>query len=173
MKTCEEMFSSMDKKMLSRKEQDFQMHSKYIEDMISEIESKLDKANLPCQIIHKDFNRSNFLFRRNKSPVVIDFEMARLDWKIIDIINGWEGFCFNRNEMDIKKVKLFIKAYGEKIKLSSQEIFYIPTVWCYLNLRRCILFWYKYRQLERNCLWTKLIFILTRLLREKTLKIKL
>ena len=59
-------------------------------------ENFLENANLPKQIVHVDFSRSNVLFRKNALPIVVDFEIARMDWRIIDVVNGLSAFCVRR-----------------------------------------------------------------------------
>ena len=119
-------------------------HARKLEDQLARSIEILDKADLPRQIIHKDYNKSNILYRKNKSPVIIDFEIARLDWRLIDIIDGWEGFAKDKFIYNSKKMGIFFKAYQDKLKLPKDELRFIPLVWEYLNLTRCILHLYSY-----------------------------
>jgi Ser/Thr protein kinase RdoA (MazF antagonist) len=111
----------------------------FADDLIK-VNSFLEQAGLPYQIIHKDFGKSNVLFRKNGEPVVVDFEIARMDWKIIDLINGWEQFCKNKSGFSGKKLKIFLNAYIEKQPLHEIEFNYIFYVWKYLNITRSIFF---------------------------------
>lgn len=104
----------------------------------------IDAADLPRQIIHKDYGPSNLLFRKNQPPVVLDFEIARLDWRIVDIINGWGGFCQKRSGYHLNKMKCFLDAYQTNMPLTADEFTLIPAVWKLLQIRSCINYWYSY-----------------------------
>lgn len=112
--------------------------------LLVEVQKQLQQANLPRQIIHKDFGQSNIIFRKNKSPIVIDFEIARLDWRVIDLINAWEKFCRNRFRYSEKKMKIFLDAYQKEVNLSQNEFKNIQLVWKYLNITRCIFHFHKF-----------------------------
>ena len=119
-------------------------HARKLEDQLVRSIEILDEAGLPRQIIHKDYNQSNILYRKNKSPVIIDFEIARLDWRLIDIIDGWEAFAKDKFMYNPKKMGIFFKAYQDKNRLHEDELRFIPLVWKYLNLTRCILHLHNY-----------------------------
>ncbi len=130
---------SSDKKFTRMKELSiFIGESQNLGDSLVEIQKQLRPVNLPRQIIHKDFGPSNILFRKNEKPIVIDFEIARLDWRVVDLINGWEKFCNSKFGFSQKKMKIFLDAYQKEVRLSENEFKYIPLVWKYLNLTACI-----------------------------------
>lgn len=136
---------SSDEKFTRMKELSiFMAESQNLGDSLVEIQKQLRPVNLPRQIIHKDFGPSNILFRKNEKPIVIDFEIARLDWRVIDLINGWERFCKNRFGLSRKKMKIFLDAYQKEVRLSENEFKYIPLVWKYLNLTGCIFNFHKF-----------------------------
>jgi Ser/Thr protein kinase RdoA (MazF antagonist) len=114
-------------------------HARKLEEQMVRSIEILDEAGLPRQIIHKDYNQSNILYRKYKSPVIIDFEIARLDWRLIDIIDGWEAFAKDKFMYNPKKMEIFFKAYQDKNRLRKDELRFIPLVWKYLDLTRCIL----------------------------------
>jgi Ser/Thr protein kinase RdoA (MazF antagonist) len=103
------------------------------------IDKLFSQVNLPQQIIHKDFGRSNILFQKNKLPTVIDFEIARMDWKLIDLINGWEHFCRGKSGFNVDKMKIFLNAYRKEQHISDEEARYLPTIYKYINITRCII----------------------------------
>jgi thiamine kinase-like enzyme len=122
----------------------FTAETRTLGNSLVEIQKQLERANLPRQIIHQDFCPSNVLFRKNEEPIVIDFEIARLDWRVIDLISGWERFCKNRAGLNTKTMKIFLHAYQREVRLSENEFKYIPLVWKYLNLTNSIFNFHKF-----------------------------
>jgi len=117
----------------------------------SQIQTSLSMANhillnekLPLQTIHVDYGPSNLLYRIAEQPVVLDFELSRFDWRIIDIINGLEGFCKNRMRYSINKMKAFINGYLKQNGLTKRELKVISNAWEFIKLRRCINCWHSY-----------------------------
>ncbi len=115
-----------------------------LENELKQTNALIDDANLPRQIIHKDYGPSNLLFRKNELPIVIDFEIARLDWRVVDIIDGWQGFCVDRTGYNVEKMKCFLDAYQFHMPLTADEFKMIPEVWKLLQIRSCIRYWYAY-----------------------------
>jgi homoserine kinase type II len=115
-----------------------------LENILVHNTSMLNSADLPRQIIHKDYGPSNLLFRKNAPPVVLDFEIARLDWRIVDIISAWQGFCETRSGYSLNKMKIFLDSYQTHMPLISAEIELIPAVWEFLEIRGCINYWHNY-----------------------------
>lgn len=101
-------------------------------------ESVLTNANLPKQVVHVDFGRSNVLFHKNELPTIIDFEIARIDWKIVDILNGLTAFCVKNRKLVDERVKIFLQAYNENSCLTEKELHFMPILNTYLNISRCI-----------------------------------
>jgi Ser/Thr protein kinase RdoA (MazF antagonist) len=102
-------------------------HARKLEDQLVRSITILDETDLPRQIIHNDYNQSNILYRKDKSPIIIDFEIARLDWRLIDIIDGWEGFAKDKIKYNTKKMKFFFKAYQNEQVLCKDEFNYVIT----------------------------------------------
>ena len=62
-----------------------------------------------------------------------------MDWKLIDLINGWESFCKDKSKFNVDKMKIFLHAYQKEQDLSDEEVCYLPKVYKYLNITRCII----------------------------------
>jgi Ser/Thr protein kinase RdoA (MazF antagonist) len=76
--------------------------------------------------------------------VVIDFEIARLDWRIVDIIDGCAAFCVHRTGNTVAKMKCFLDAYQSHMPLTADEIKLIPEVSKFFQITSCIRYWYTY-----------------------------
>jgi len=171
--TTQKRVSARHKTLKSPHEREFQRQASYVGDLIYGVGDRLSRVELPCQIIHKDYNRSNLLFRKNRSPVIIDFEMARLDWKVIDIISGWEGFCYHKKGINLDKARLFLRSYLRKNTLTKDEMDLIPTVWQFLDLRRFVLSWHRYNQNQIAAYLEKSAFYLNRIRHYETFELEI
>lgn len=144
LKICIDQTRSISEKKNKKKNLWLRRRAGDLENGLKKTNALIDDANLPRQIIHKDYGPSNLLFRKNALPVVLDFEIARLDWRIVDIIDGWQGFCIDRFGYNIKKMKYFLDAYQAHLPLTRDEIKLMPAVWKLIELRSCIRYWYAY-----------------------------
>jgi Ser/Thr protein kinase RdoA (MazF antagonist) len=70
--------------------------------------------------------------------------MARLDWRIIDIIGAWSRFCYNKFGFRHEKKQTFLAAYQSEMSLSHSELAQIPNAWAYSYMWQTILNWYQY-----------------------------
>ena len=118
--------------------------TEYLKKELTRLDNFLLKSNLFRLVIHGDYGPYNLLFRKNAPLVVLDFEMARLDWRLEDIIHAWHRFCFNRFGYNLKKMRLFFNAYQIHMPLCPKEIKIIPEVWKHINIRRIIRNLYNY-----------------------------
>ena len=124
--------------------------ARHFNNIIAHSNTMILKATLPRQIIHKDYGPSNLLFLKDGPPIVLDFEIARLDWRIVDIISGWKGFCMKRSGYDLKKMKYFLESYQTRISLGEKELKLIPDVWKLLLIRGSIHYWHNYCETHKQ-----------------------
>lgn len=117
----------------------------WIHDTLHQLDHVLREAAPPRLIIHGDYRPSNLLFRQNASPVVIDFELARLDWRITDLAKSIPSFAYKRMlGVDFGRMRCFMDAYQARYPISAEELELIPAVWQFLAIRRVIACWYTY-----------------------------
>jgi Ser/Thr protein kinase RdoA (MazF antagonist) len=97
-------------------------------------------ANLPTLLIHGDYGTHNLLFRRDGTAVVHDFELARHDWRLLDIV--------------IASLRLtpaqrgsFIAGYREEGDLPDRELDLLPWLWRYHLLSGAVRSWHVYSEL--------------------------
>lgn len=141
---CKKKMKSFPKKSRLLKLSHVLDRAEYLEDLLFKNDTLLKTADLNYQMIHKDFGQANVLYTQQDSPVIIDFEISRMDWKIIDLIDGWVNFCKGRSELSFDKMKTFYNAYNDTVRLNENELAFIPVIWNFLNITKCILFLNKY-----------------------------
>lgn len=115
-----------------------------LEETLHRLDARLKQAALPRLIIHGDYGPYNLLFRRNAPVVVLDFEIARLDWRATELVDALYRFCYTRLGFSLDKIKCFLDAYRAYFPLEPGELESLPLVWEFLNVRRCIVRWHHY-----------------------------
>lgn len=116
-----------------------------LEQALPELEAVLTEATLPRLVIHGDYGPYNLLFRQNAPVIVIDFEIARLDWRLTELVDALWRFGEDRFlGFRIDKMKVFLDAYQTHLPLALEELRSLPAVWKYLHIRRFIVNWYRY-----------------------------
>jgi homoserine kinase type II len=116
-----------------------------LERALLELEAVLTEGALPRLVIHGDYGPYNLLFRQNAPVIVIDFEIARLDWRLTELADALWRFGEDRFlGFGIDKMKVFLDAYRTHLPLASEELRFLPAVWKYLHIRRFIVNWYGY-----------------------------
>jgi Ser/Thr protein kinase RdoA (MazF antagonist) len=117
----------------------------YIGQTLGHLDTLLKEAALPRGIIHGDYGPYNLLFRKNAPVTVLDFEIARLDWRVTDLADSLWRFGEERwARLSINKMKWLAEGYQACRPLVQSERQWLPVVWIYLHLRRCILHWQHY-----------------------------
>jgi Ser/Thr protein kinase RdoA (MazF antagonist) len=106
-----------------------------------ELHARLTREDLPRSIIHADYGPYNILVRRGAPPVVLDFEMVRLDWKVVDLVRALYRFTHGRLGFDTDKMRCFVTAYCRESSLHPAERWWAPVVWRYTLVRQALLHW--------------------------------
>jgi Ser/Thr protein kinase RdoA (MazF antagonist) len=113
----------------------------WIENRLAVLDETLTVAPLDRVIIHGDYGPYNLMFKNGSPVVMIDFELARLDWRLTDLATSMNTFARNRLGFQQKKMHHFLQAYQETSKVETEQLNYLPDVWEYLSLRRLIVCW--------------------------------
>lgn len=117
----------------------------WIHDTLEQLDQSLEAAALPRLIIHGDYRPGNLLFRRNAATVVLDFELARLDWRITDLAKSLPAFAYTRTVgLNFDWMKCFLDAYQASHPVAHDELQLVPAVWQFLTVRRLIVCWHNY-----------------------------
>lgn len=113
-------------------------------DQLPALDERLKEASLTRVIIHGDYGPYNLLFKRGQRVVLVDFELARLDWPLTDLAKSMTTFAHNRLGFSRRKAMTFVDAYRGAFDLAEDEWRYLPDVWLFLTLRRVVVCWYRY-----------------------------
>lgn len=113
----------------------------WIEERLTMLDETLTTAPLDRVIIHGDYGPYNLLFKHGKPVVMIDFELARLDWRLTDLATSMNTFTRNRLGFQQNKMHRFMQAYQSASNVGPEQLDYLPVVWEYLSLRRLLVCW--------------------------------
>jgi Ser/Thr protein kinase RdoA (MazF antagonist) len=116
----------------------------YLEELLYRLDAALKDAALPRLIIHGDYGPYNLLFRRGAPVTILDFEIARLDWRATELVDALWRFTYSRLGFSLAKMKWFLDAYRARFAVDADELRLLPAVWEFLNVRRCIVRWHHY-----------------------------
>ncbi len=116
----------------------------WLDDSLHGLDSLLKSASLPRLIIHGDYGPYNLLFKRRAAVVVLDLELARLDWRLTDLSTALEKFAKNRRGVDPAKMRGFLEAYHGEFPVDPDEMSLLPTVWRFWMLWRIVVWWHRY-----------------------------
>jgi Ser/Thr protein kinase RdoA (MazF antagonist) len=107
---------------------------------VSELGEMLEGADLPRRVIHGDFGMHNLLFRSDGTAVVHDFELARIEWRLIDLIIVLSRLGEDRG-------RDFLTAYRATSELTRDEERHLGDVWQYYRLRGAVQSWNSFFEL--------------------------
>ncbi len=110
------------------------------QDLIA-VDRALEQADLPRQVIHGDYGPYNLLLRKDERVIILDFELARMDWRVADVAKSLQQFGMNRYGLRPRRIARFVSSYRAVNGLSQEERRMIPSVWRFLTLRRIIVCW--------------------------------
>jgi Ser/Thr protein kinase RdoA (MazF antagonist) len=78
-------------------------------------------SDLSKLVIHGDYAPWNVLYRAGQAPFILDFNSARLDLQIFDIILATLFFAWRGNRLDMKRAIAFQAGYAELGRLSGVD----------------------------------------------------
>jgi len=116
----------------------------WVKATLGDLDTQLRAAQMPRLIIHGDYGPYNLLFKRGAPVVVLDFEIARLDWRLIDLAKALEFFACGRLGFNARRAACFLEGYLPRCPAGEAELRLLPDVWQFLTLRRLIVCWYRY-----------------------------
>jgi thiamine kinase-like enzyme len=114
-------------------------HSTSLIDRLYHLESILTGEALPTVIVHGDYGLHNIVFRRGEELGLLDFELARLEWRLIEIVQVVSRYWdYQRPDMS-DQIEAIIASYVSEYPLSPDEWRLFPEVWAYFYLCRAVL----------------------------------
>lgn len=103
----------------------------YVQERLAQLDATLQQVQLPRSVIHGDYGIHNLKFHRNGTATVYDFELARLEWRLTDIVIVLSRIGFDRG-------RYFMTGYRSEYPLSHEEWHYLPQVWEQYKLQGAI-----------------------------------
>lgn len=104
----------------------------------------LEAAAPARTVIHGDYGPYNLMLRPGWPPLVIDFELARVDWRLADLATAVPRFAQRRTGFDRAAAGRFLDGYRSSTTLDAQELGLMPAVATYLALRRAVVCWERF-----------------------------
>ena len=101
---------------------------------------RVEEADLPRLVIHGDYGTHNLLFRADGTAVVHDFELARFDWRLLDLVIA-------SLRLPPAMQDVFVAAYRGTSDLARAELRTLPWMWRYHLLSGAIRSWQMFREL--------------------------
>jgi Ser/Thr protein kinase RdoA (MazF antagonist) len=108
---------------------------------LQQLDEALTKASLPRLVIHGDFGIQNLLFHQDGTLTVMDFELARLDWRLSDLVTSLARFRSAAGSFDFESMRVFVAAYQAEYPISADEWQYLPQVWSFRRIQKAVMFW--------------------------------
>lgn len=99
-----------------------------------ELDRAVRRTALPRTVIHGDFGVHNLIFRSDGSAVVTDFELARRELRLIDLI-----IVLSRTPR--ADAEAFLSAYRAELPVPAEEWHELTNVWRYYRLTGAVQSW--------------------------------
>jgi Ser/Thr protein kinase RdoA (MazF antagonist) len=106
-----------------------------------QLRETFDAEGLPLTVVHGDYAPYNLMIRRGRVPVVVDFELARLDWRMVDLATSLSWFAQRRRRFDVAAARRILNAYAEASDALDEELARIPDMAAFLALQRAAVVW--------------------------------
>lgn len=91
--------------------------------------------DLHSSVIHGDFGPYNLLVRRGYPVVIADFELARRDWRLVDVATALPRFAQGRLGFSRQRAVALLDGYRNVSHSIDAELRFAPTVLEFLKLR--------------------------------------
>lgn len=118
--------------------------SDYILDELVELDEFLRNTSLPRVIIHGDFGLHNLIFPHNGPVTMMDFETARLEWRLSDLVSALSRLRYADGRYNFESIQSFIAGYQAVYPLQAEEWELLPSVWRFHKLRSALIYWNSY-----------------------------
>jgi len=116
----------------------------------SAVETRTDLSKL---VIHGDYAPWNVLFRPGQSPIVLDFNEARLELKVYDIMLATFWFAWRGDRLDRERVLAFQSGYSKTNQLSESDVTLAGSIFQWVMARSITERLYLH-YLKQQHLWT-------------------
>jgi len=118
--------------------------SGWIGERLLAAEEELVRSSPAVTVIHGDYGPYNLLIRPRAPLIPIDFELARPDWRLVDLATAVPRFAGSRLGFDDGRARAFLDGYIGEGGIDRAELRLLPRVAEYLSLRRLAVCWSRY-----------------------------
>jgi len=119
-------------------------------DELRTLDRLLRRASLPRVVIHGDFGLHNLVFSSQGEATLLDFESARLEWRLSDLVGTLSRYRDRRGIYDLDHMRCFLEGYQAVSPLSTQECDLLPSVWRFRKLQSVLQYWGAYFEAGRD-----------------------
>lgn len=102
------------------------------------LEAELNAAGFRRGVVHGDFGPYNLLVRDGAPILVVDFELARFDWRVVDLATALPRYGPGAGPRAERRMRGFLDGYRSMIDLAPGDVAAIPAVLAFLSLRRAV-----------------------------------
>ncbi|MGH2382319.1 MAG: phosphotransferase enzyme family protein [Candidatus Limnocylindria bacterium] len=113
----------------------------WISSELDRLDTLLEAAAPPRTVVHGDYGPYNLMLKAGRTPLIIDFELARIDWRLTDIATAIPRFAQRRTGFDRSAARRFLAGYRARTAIGPEELALLPAVAEYLALRRTVVCW--------------------------------
>lgn len=108
------------------------------------------KNELNRVVIHGDYGLHNVLFSETGEVIPMDFELARLEWRLCDFVISFLRLRNKKGQYDFEVMKRFLAAYSSKNPIPANEWALFAKVWQHTLLYFSIQYWNSYFETNQN-----------------------
>jgi Ser/Thr protein kinase RdoA (MazF antagonist) len=108
---------------------------------IARLDEELSRVDLTRLIIHGDYGLHNLLYLDLDHAIPVDFELARLDWRLSDVVSVVGKFRYVSQRYDMESITHFLRAYQREFPIPDEEWQWLPLVWKYYKLTKAVQYW--------------------------------
>ncbi len=119
-------------------------HGDEILDELCRLDESLAGAPLPRVIIHGDYGLHNLIFQGPDRATPVDFELARLEWRLSDLVSVVSKFRYGGGSYDFESIRHFMDAYQREYPIGNDEWQLLPLVWKQYKLMKAVQYWSSY-----------------------------
>ncbi len=113
---------------------------------LGRLDEALAGAALPRLIIHGDYGLHNLLFVGTQKATPVDFELARLEWRLSDLVSCLSKLRYGEGRHDFQSMRWFMTGYEAEYPIPEAEWRLFPQVWQYYRLMGAVQYWNSYFQ---------------------------
>lgn len=124
-----------------RERREVALEAGWISAELERLDTLLEAAAPSRTVVHGDYGPYNLLLRVRRTPLIVDFELARIDWRLTDIATAIPRFAQRRTGFDRAAARRFLAGYRARTPIVREELALLPAVAEYLALRRTVVCW--------------------------------